>query len=240
MLEIKRWPFVVEPLLQGAVEALELAERLRMRGRGVDQLDACLGKLALERNLDDVEAAGEDQAVIGEQLARQPVGGAGGDEAGPGRLAGRACDRDRGEQEARVVVDDIDDPDRVALGEQDLGGIDLPEVVRELALEPLVRLAPPRRLRSHQVVALERPMDRRHRRRLPPRTRKLGMDATRAPAWMPLTHRHDLHLEQGVDLPRRAARPPRTRLQTIDALIEIAPPIAVIARSRDPVPTTDL
>jgi len=40
------------------VEALELAERLRMRGRGVDQLDAALGQLALERDLDAEEAAG--------------------------------------------------------------------------------------------------------------------------------------------------------------------------------------
>ena len=45
---------------------------------------------------------------------------------------------------------------------------------------------------------------------------------------------HDLNLELCVDLPRRAARPTRARLQTVDALVQVTPPVAVVARPRDP------
>ena len=49
VLEVCRRPLVREPLLERAVEALELAECLRVGGGGVDQLDPDLGELALER-----------------------------------------------------------------------------------------------------------------------------------------------------------------------------------------------
>jgi hypothetical protein len=64
-----------------------------------------------------------------------------------------------------VVVEAVDDPGRLARGEQDLGRVDLPEVIRQLALETLRRLAPAGRVWADQVVALERTVDRCHRRR---------------------------------------------------------------------------
>jgi hypothetical protein len=110
VLEVEGGSFVSEPLLERAVEALELAERLRVGGGGVDQLDPCLGEPALELDRDPEQAAGEAGVVVGEQLARQPVRGAGGDEAVPGRFPGRALAGDRAEQEAGVVVQAVNDP----------------------------------------------------------------------------------------------------------------------------------
>jgi hypothetical protein len=41
----------------------------------------------------------------------------------------------RGETEARVVVETVEDPCLLLAGELDLGRVDLPEVVRAIALE---------------------------------------------------------------------------------------------------------
>src|SRR5439155_8163712 len=73
MLEVADRPLVLQPLLERAVEALELAERLGVRGRGADQLDAGLGEPALEVGFEAEQPAGEVAAVVGEQLAREPV-----------------------------------------------------------------------------------------------------------------------------------------------------------------------
>ena len=54
---------------------------------------------------------------------------------------------ERGEQEAGVVIEHVHYPDRLALRERDLSRVDLPEIVRDLALETLVCLEPARRLR---------------------------------------------------------------------------------------------
>jgi hypothetical protein len=235
VLEVCGWPLVLEPLLEGAVEALELPERLRMGGCGVDQLDADLSQLALEGHLEPVEAAGEAQVVVREQLPGYPVGGAGGHEAGPGRLAAQAVHRERGQQEAGVVIDDVDHPGRPLTGERDLSRVDLPEVVDQLALETPPRLDPARRLRRDQVVALERLVDRRHRRRLDPGAGQLGVNPPRAPTRVPLAQLHDSQLERRRDLHRRAARPPRPLGQAGSALVQIPPPVAVVARPRDAV-----
>src|SRR5215218_3384472 len=97
VLQVGRRALVFEPLLERAVEALELAERFRVRGGGVNELDPERGQLALELDGEAEEAAGEAEVVVGEQLPWQPVGGARDEEAGPGGLAARACDRARGE-----------------------------------------------------------------------------------------------------------------------------------------------
>jgi hypothetical protein len=91
---------VVEPFLERAVEPLELAERLWVVGSGVDQLDAGLGEAPLEKNLVAVQAAGEAEAVIGGQLARQPVQRRRGGERDPGRLTGRVGERSRPDEVA--------------------------------------------------------------------------------------------------------------------------------------------
>ena len=75
MLEVAGGALLSQPLLERAVEALELAERLRVGGGGVDQLDVELAKLALEGDLVPEEAPGEAHVVVGEELPRQSVGG---------------------------------------------------------------------------------------------------------------------------------------------------------------------
>jgi hypothetical protein len=49
VLEVDGGPFLGEPLLERAVEALELAESLRVGGSGVDQFDPDRSELALGR-----------------------------------------------------------------------------------------------------------------------------------------------------------------------------------------------
>jgi len=65
-INIVCWSLVTQPFLQRAVEALELAERLRVRGCGADQLDADLTQAALEGDLDAVQPTGEVAAVVRE------------------------------------------------------------------------------------------------------------------------------------------------------------------------------
>jgi len=119
------------------VEALELAEGLRVRGGGVQQLDAELSQPALEGDLVSEEPPGEAQVVVGEELAGEAVGGGRAGEAGPGGLPGRARAGEGAEQEAGMVVQAVDDPGLLAPCQLDLGGVDLPEVVGARALERL-------------------------------------------------------------------------------------------------------
>jgi hypothetical protein len=156
------------------VEAFQLAERLRVRRRGVDQLDTDLGELAHELDGDPEQAPGEAQVVVGEELAGQAVGGAGANEAAPGGLAARAGAGERAEQVTGVVVEAVEHPSLRALGERNLGRVDLPEVVRKRALEALARPAAPRPPRRDQLVALERLVDRRDGGRLEAGARKLA------------------------------------------------------------------
>jgi hypothetical protein len=53
-----------KPLLERAVQALKLAQRLRVRGSRVKELDAGLGQPSLEGNGDAVPAAGEAGVVV--------------------------------------------------------------------------------------------------------------------------------------------------------------------------------
>jgi hypothetical protein len=145
----------------------------------------------------------------------------------------------RGEQIAGVVVDQVDHPDALAAGERHLGGVDLPEIVGERALEPFLRRPAPRRLRRDQVIALQRLVDRRYRRRLDAAPSELGADPACTPTRMLPAQRADRLLEPGIDPPRRAQRPPRPRPQPVQPFGEKPPPVAVKARPRDPVPATD-
>jgi hypothetical protein len=209
-------------------------------GGGVDQLHPGLGELALELDGDSEQAAGEARVVVGEELARKPVRRARPNETGPGCLPGRRLAGDRGEQEAGVVVQAVDDPGRLAIGELELGAVDLPEVVRRLPLEAPRRLQPPLRLRGDEVVAPERAVDRRYRRRLDPRPPKLGVDATRTPARMPPAQLDDPRLERGLDPRRRGTGTTRARPKPGDALLPVPAPVTVETRPRDPVPGAHL
>src|SRR5215203_2765445 len=109
VLEVDGGALVCEPFLERAVEALELAQCLRVGGGGVDQFDADLAELALERDLEAEQAAGEARVVVGEELAREAVRGRRLNETGPGGLTGRAGAGERGEQEAGVIIEAVDD-----------------------------------------------------------------------------------------------------------------------------------
>jgi len=50
----------------------------------------------------------------------------------------------------------------------------------------------------------------------------------------------DPRLQRRCDLRRRAPRPPRARLEPLNALVQVAPSVAVIARARNPMPGTKL
>jgi hypothetical protein len=136
------------------VEALELAEGLRMVGTGGDELDTRILEPALEGDLDSEQAPREDGAVVGQALTGQAVAGRGGAEAGPGGLARRRGAGERAQQEPGVVVEAVDDPSLAVIGEHGLGGVDLPEVVGALALEALARTQLPRRLRETSWLRL--------------------------------------------------------------------------------------
>ncbi len=73
-LDVCRRAPVCEPFLERAVEAFELAERLRVRRRGCDQLDAELGESALERDLEAEQPPGEAGAVVTELADQSYVG----------------------------------------------------------------------------------------------------------------------------------------------------------------------
>jgi hypothetical protein len=110
LLQIRRRALVREPLLECAVEALELAERLRVGGSGVQKLDSDLAQAPFEGDLVSEETTGEAQVVVGEELPGKTVLGSSTREAAPGGISARALTGEGEEQEAGVVVQAVDDP----------------------------------------------------------------------------------------------------------------------------------
>src|SRR5579859_2161556 len=166
--------------------------------------------------------------------------GTGAHQAGPGCFACGAGAGEGGDEEACVVVDDVEHPGRLAVGEPGLGRVNLPQVVGAIALKAFPGLARSGRLGCDQVVALQRLMDRRHRRWGDAGTGKLGTDAAGAPTGMVPSQVHDLQLARRLDPARRAARPARARRQTVRSFLQEPLPVAVEARPRDPSPPTHL
>ena len=95
------------------MEALELAQGLGVVGAGVDGLHAQLSKAAFELDLDPVQAPGEAQSIVGQDLARQAVARGRELEAVPGCLGGRSFAGKGREQVTGVVVDHVHHPDLV-------------------------------------------------------------------------------------------------------------------------------
>jgi hypothetical protein len=217
LLERAGGSLVCQPFFERAVEALELAERLRVRGCGADQLDPDPGQTAFEVGLEAEQPPGEVGTVIREQLPWQPVPRGRGDKTRPGGRAAQLQAGERGQQVAGVVVQDVDDPSALATFQLHLRRVDLPQVICERPLEPLDRLRPPRRLRRDQPVALQGAVDRRPRRHIDTGARELRADPARTPTRMlspqPANHCFELR----IDPYRRQARPARPRHQTIGA-----------------------
>src|SRR5580698_9189575 len=87
---------------------------------------------------------------------------------------GRAGVDPSGQTKAGMVVEDVHDPDLGLVGEEEPGGVDLPQIVGRGPLETLGGGPGPSAPRCHQVVARERTMDRRDRRRTDPLSAQLG------------------------------------------------------------------
>ena len=107
---------------------------------------------------------GEGRAVVGQQRGWEPIGCGGLVEAGDhvGGLGGHPGVG--GDQQAGVVIEDIEDADLGGVGQGPVGEVGLPALVRQISFEPdigtlgtLVRLGVtnPRRTRIRQIVAGE-------------------------------------------------------------------------------------
>jgi len=84
------------------------------------------------------------------------------------------------DERTRVVVEDIHDPDGLAVRERPAGGVDLPRVVRTGPLEPLPGdLGSLVRLRSNEASSHQHSVDRRDRRNELVATLQLVGDALR-------------------------------------------------------------
>lgn len=107
------------------------------------------------------------------------------------------------------------------------------QVVSERPLEAQLRHSFPGRLRDDQVVALQRPVDRRDRWRLHAGAQQLGSDPPRAPARTNTAQRADHRLKLGINLPGKATRSSRARDEPRGgAFPQVPGPVAVEARAR--------
>src|ERR1700694_2770466 len=124
-----------QPLLQGAVEALKLAEGLGMVGAGVDELHPEGGEAPFELHPGADQTAGETGRVVAQELARQTVAADGPLEALPGGLAGGAVSDPSGQAEPGMVVEDVHHPALFLVAKQKARGVDLPQVIGRGTLE---------------------------------------------------------------------------------------------------------
>jgi hypothetical protein len=128
-----------QPLLQGELEAFDLALGLGVAGPSVFLGDVEAGQFGLEAvaaAFPAGEAGGVDQAVVGEGGGGDAVGGAGGPEGAKDDPAGG--DRAGGQVEgvAGVVIDPRDDLDLAGIGEVPVDEVGLPGLV---GLRPWIR-----------------------------------------------------------------------------------------------------
>ena len=136
--EIGRRLLLAQPLLERAVEALQLAERPRVRGTGVDQLDAEAGETTLELDREPEQTPGEAHVVVGKKLPRQAVVRACVQETAPRRLPGRTRTGTGGEEIAGVVIQTVDHPHGFAASQDHLSRVDLLQVIRKGTLEAAI------------------------------------------------------------------------------------------------------
>jgi len=127
--------------LQGLVEALDLAAGLGVIGRGVDAADAEVLELGFDDDFAPPGLAAEDSCVVAQPSRWITVCLSGfiEDLDYIGGLDGR--ESDRGHDQARVVVDQVQDLDLAAVGEQPVSGVGLPHLIGEVRLEALERRA---------------------------------------------------------------------------------------------------
>ncbi len=230
----------VEPLLEGAVPAFDLALRGGVAGPAVLLAHAVLGQDAFERarplGAHD-EPAGVDAAVVGERRGGGAVLGAAFEERAGHELAGHRARGARQEHHARMVVEPGDDLRVRAVGQRPVREVRLPRLVGQLGLEPDVRAARPfPGLGLDQTHVLEDAVDRGDGRGAAHPLREHAVDAARpavpAPGEQAFAHLRDqgAHLAAGAVV--HAARPARTRQQSRLALLAMAraQPVDPLAR----------
>lgn len=127
-------------------------------------LNAQAFQLKLQEDLSAAGAGGEDGGVVAEQGGRQIELTGGGVEAVDDVAGADGAECPGGEEEAGVVVQEVENFDRAAVGELPGCGVDLPGLVGELgheadegATRALLGLGrdPAWRLRMRQIVAAE-------------------------------------------------------------------------------------
>lgn len=144
MFEIPWWTLISQPFFEGAVKPLQLAEGLGVVGRRVDHLHTEVGEAGLEDDFCAVESPSETQSVVREHLTGQPVTGGCNLEGIPGQLTTRSLPDQSSQQIPGMVVDEINHPRFGAVTEEDLGGVDLPQIVGDLPFEPFIGSWTPR------------------------------------------------------------------------------------------------
>jgi hypothetical protein len=138
-----------------------------------------------------------------------------------------------------MVVEDVHDPDLGLVGEEEPGGVDLPQIVGRGPLETLGGGPGPSPPRCHQVVARERTMDRRDRRRTDPLSAQLGADPPRPPLGVFFSEGADDRLDVGGHALGLSEGHRRAGLEPLDSLGAKASEIDVIGLPRDPETAAD-
>lgn len=90
-----------------------------------------------------------------------------------------------------MIIDQIDHRSFGVVDTNDLGGVDLPQVVGDLTFEPFIDSRAPRWLDGDQTVANQHLMDRGHRRRINPSASQFGANPSPSPPGVILTHLTD-------------------------------------------------
>ena len=191
MVYVEGGSLVRKPVFEGAVEPFQLPQGLGVVGGRVDHLHTEVVETLLEHDFCAVESSSETQPVVGEDLAGQPVTGGSQLKGVPGQLPGGSRTSDRSQQIPRMIIDQIHHRSFGIVGTNDLGGVDLPQIVGDLPLKALVGLRAAPRLLSDQAIANQHLMDRGHRRRINPSTSQFGANPSRSPPGMILTHHTD-------------------------------------------------
>src|SRR5260370_6561330 len=161
------WGLLMQEAVESLVEALDLAAGLRMVGRGVLEDDAETLQLEFEKDLAPSGFGSEDRGVVTEQGSRKTVlsrsrmkhvdgvGSLDGDES------------HAGDRESGLVVQEVQNFHRTAVGQLPGSGVQLPGLVGEFGFETDERgLWSLVRLRGDESLAFENPPHRRCRRNL--------------------------------------------------------------------------
>ena len=133
-----RWWLCGEPFLLGLLEAFHFALGLGVVGSGVVEPDSEAAEFDFEG--DPAAAAGqtgEDRPVIGQHAGGDSPTHEGVLEGVDDVGAGDGAAWDGGQREPGVVVEDVEDLHRGAVGEVPVGGVGLPAFVGLLGFEPV-------------------------------------------------------------------------------------------------------